>query len=218
MNSHHGRVSGDLVDRLSPSVVASRRDVTHIPVREVAGRAEREPPPATDLRRRFAETARVTITALGGSCRTVLMALRPSDHGRAKCFERELQQAGGVVGAVDRGFREVPTARVVGSVSRWQHLRGDFLDRTNPRITERHLRVAQAMREGTPLPPLELYKIRLPQPDTATGPASEYYVVDGHHRVAMARRLGQDYLDCHVVEYKVARGSNRGPEQRGQPV
>jgi hypothetical protein len=33
---------------------------------------------------------------------------------------------------------------------------------------------------------------------------SEYYVVDGHHRVAMARKLGQDFLDAHVVEYKVA--------------
>ncbi|HEU5315896.1 MAG TPA: ParB/RepB/Spo0J family partition protein [Chloroflexota bacterium] len=33
---------------------------------------------------------------------------------------------------------------------------------------------------------------------------TEYYVVDGHHRVAMAKKLGQDYLDAHVVEYRVA--------------
>jgi ParB-like chromosome segregation protein Spo0J len=33
---------------------------------------------------------------------------------------------------------------------------------------------------------------------------SEYYVVDGHHRVAMARKLGQDFLDAHVVAYRLA--------------
>lgn len=31
---------------------------------------------------------------------------------------------------------------------------------------------------------------------------TEYYVVDGHHRVAMAKKLGQDYLDAHVVEHR----------------
>ena len=28
-------------------------------------------------------------------------------------------------------------------------------------------------------------------------------MVDGHHRVAMAKKLGQDYLDAHVVEYRL---------------
>ena len=37
-------------------------------------------------------------------------------------------------------------------------------------------------------------------------PVTEYYVVDGHHRVAMARKLGQDYLDAHIVEYKLKPG------------
>ena len=33
-------------------------------------------------------------------------------------------------------------------------------------------------------------------------------MVDGHHRVAMAKKLGQDYLDAHVVEYRVKGGSS----------
>jgi len=61
------------------------------------------------------------------------------------------------------------------------------------------------MERGIALPPIEVYKARLRrrrgERDTVV---TEYYVVDGHHRVAMARKLGQDYLDAHVVEYKVA--------------
>ena len=35
---------------------------------------------------------------------------------------------------------------------------------------------------------------------------TQYYVVDGNHRVAMAKKLGQDYLDAHIVEYKLKPG------------
>jgi len=62
------------------------------------------------------------------------------------------------------------------------------------------------MEEGKVLPPIEVYKARLRRQDEETGlqiEKTEYYVVDGHHRVAMAKKLGQDYLDAHVVEYKV---------------
>jgi hypothetical protein len=47
-------------------------------------------------------------------------------------------------------------------------------------------------------------------------PASEYYVVDGHHWVAMARKLGQDYFDAHVVEYQV--GSAAPETDAQEPV
>jgi hypothetical protein len=105
------------------------------------------------------------------------------------------------VNRVDAGVTAVPVHRVVGSVDRWRVLRGDFLFRTGPRLTERHKSVAKALRSGAYLPPLELYTIR-PAGAGAAQPA-EYYVLDGHHRVAMARRLGLDFLDAHVVEYRV---------------
>jgi hypothetical protein len=60
------------------------------------------------------------------------------------------------------------------------------------------------MQRGLPLPPVELYKIKGPRDQKGAAPVSEYYVVDGHHRVAMARKLGQAFLDARVVEYKVA--------------
>ena len=47
-----------------------------------------------------------------------------------------------------------------------------------------------AMRAGQALPAIEVYAL-----------GEEYYVVDGHHRVAAARALGQLYLDALVHEF-----------------
>jgi len=41
------------------------------------------------------------------------------------------------------------------------------------------------------VPPLELYQI-----------GDDFFVLDGHHRVAIAREVGQEYLDAHVIEYR----------------
>ena len=125
--------------------------------------------------------------------------LRPGHDRGVKSFEHELAAAGGVVNRVDAGVSAVPVHRVVGSVDRWRVLRGDFLFRMGPRLTERHKSVAKALRSGAYLPPLELYTIR----PAGAAQAAEYYVLDGHHRVAMARRLGLDFVDAHVVEYRV---------------
>jgi hypothetical protein len=63
---------------------------------------------------------------------------------------------------------------------------------------------------------VELYKARLRRRrgdrDSVT---TEYYVVDGHHRVAMAKKLGQDYLDAHVVEYRVSQERPEAPPSGG---
>ena len=55
------------------------------------------------------------------------------------------------------------------------------------------------------LPPLELYRVRLPRERRGRQCAvTEYYVVDGRHRMAMARKLRQDFLDAHVADYRAA--------------
>jgi hypothetical protein len=125
-------------------------------------------------------------------------------HGAIKSFEHELQAGGGMAGRADAGLRTVDVRKVVGSVGRAETLRSDFFYRRGKAMTARFHRVGQAMQEGKTLPPLELYKvIRAPHAASAA-PVSEYYVVDGHHRVAMARKLGQDFLDAHVVAYRLA--------------
>jgi hypothetical protein len=130
-----------------------------------------------------------------------------------KSFEHELEAAGGVAGRVDVGMRTVPTTKIVGSVSRWRELGSDFFYRTGKGITARYYRIDSAMRRGIALPPVELYRLKkAPPAGKDRAPSSEYYVVDGHHRVAWARKLGQDFLDAHVVSYK-ARSSSADSSQ-----
>src|ERR687885_2686128 len=131
--------------------------------------------------------------------RVIKLLLRK--HGDVKSFEHEVQAHGRVAGIADTGTRVVPTEKIVGSVSRWRNLRSDFFYRTGAAMTERFVRVGKAMQQGKALPPLELYKLKGRRQAVDV---SEYYVVDGHHRVAMARKLGQAFLDAHVVEYQVS--------------
>ncbi len=123
-------------------------------------------------------------------------------HGDVRGFEQEVQAAGGASAGHDVGARIVPVEKIVGSVGRWQNLRSDFFYRKGA-VTQRFVRIGEAMRRGIDLPPIEVYKLRRPPSETGEAPASEYYVVDGHHRVAMARKLGQDFLDAKVREFRV---------------
>jgi hypothetical protein len=132
-------------------------------------------------------------------------------HGPVKSFEREVEAGGGVVGRTEGGMKTVPTRKVVGSVGRWQNLRSDFFY-VSGKVTGRFVRIGKAMEAGTVLPPIEVYKAKLRRRQgKEERDVTEYYVVDGHHRVAMARKLGQDYLDAHVVEYKVGSPAPEAP-------
>ncbi len=131
-------------------------------------------------------------------------------HRDVRAFDRDLETAGGMRGQVDRGFKEVPVDKIVGSVGRWQNLRSDFFYKTG-KITARFRRIEQAMDEGKPLPAVELYKVKGPfQP-------SAYYVVDGNHRVAMAKQKGVDALDAHVVEFRVDKKVDDEPAAEEKP-
>lgn len=122
-----------------------------------------------------------------------------------KSFDAELRAAGPLLGRAAIGPRPVAVEHIVGSVGRWRSLRADFLNRDDPTLTERHRRIAAAMLAGRPLPAVQLYRLSVWSPSADGRPTrDEYYVVDGHHRVAMARRLGQAFLDAHIVEYRVA--------------
>ena len=121
-------------------------------------------------------------------------------HGKVKSFDRELESAGGITGRADLGAKTVPVAKVVGSVGRTHNMRSDFFY-VSGKVTQRFVRIGQAMKAGKTLPPIDVYKLKRSSRDGAPPPVSEYYVVDGHHRVAMARKLGQDFLDANVVEY-----------------
>jgi hypothetical protein len=86
-----------------------------------------------------------------------------------------------------RGTRVVEVDEIVGSVGRWRDFDRSFLP-ARASMGERWKRIDRAFQRGEDLPPVELYKI-----------GDAYFVVDGHHRVSVAR-----YHDVPTVEAAVA--------------
>lgn len=91
------------------------------------------------------------------------------------------------------GTRAVPVQQILGSVGRAHELRNDFLSFREGNMELRYLHVRKIMRDGSFLPPVDLYLLE-----------GKYYVVDGNHRVAAARSIGQAYLDAIVTEFRPA--------------
>lgn len=86
------------------------------------------------------------------------------------------------------GAQVVPVEAIQGSENRSEDFDADFhpLRLENK---ERWTSVFTAWRQGRTLPPVDLVKV-----------GSTYYVRDGHHRISVARMLGQDYIDAIVIE------------------
>ncbi|MGE5176871.1 MAG: hypothetical protein ACM3JJ_10905 [Hyphomicrobiales bacterium] len=89
----------------------------------------------------------------------------------------------------DRGVLEVRLDRIVGTVGRGHDFTRAFLPR-HESLRDRWGRVT-ALAEGPEgFPPVELYKV-----------GDAYFVVDGHHRVSVARRMGLRAIEAHVREF-----------------
>lgn len=97
----------------------------------------------------------------------------------------------GPVSPRELGLRTVALERIVGSVGRAAELDERFRVR-NPRQSEkmRYERIRKMMEEGAPLPPIVLYKL-----------GYGYYVLDGNHRVAAAKEIGQLEIEAEVTEF-----------------
>lgn len=89
----------------------------------------------------------------------------------------------------DRGIREIPLDRIVGSVGRYHDFDKRF--RIGPHLpSERLEHIKHAMLKGKLLPPVTLYQIK-----------KEYYVLDGNHRTAAAKELGYTEIKAHIFEF-----------------
>jgi hypothetical protein len=90
------------------------------------------------------------------------------------------------------GRKPTPLDKVVGSVDRrnadfdrsFRPMRRELRDRM------RRLREAFAQAE---MPPIEVYEV-----------GGMYFVVDGHHRVAVAREAGAEYIDAQVTSVGIS--------------
>ena len=94
-------------------------------------------------------------------------------------------------GPIHRGVRTVEIARIVGSVNRYVDFDHAFLPLNN-RIASRWQNIDRAFYEDVSLPPIVLYKV-----------GEVYFVVDGHHRVSVARQQGQEFIEAEVRECHV---------------
>jgi len=94
-------------------------------------------------------------------------------------------------GPIHRGVQTVEVGKIVGSVNRYRDFDQAFLPARNS-LADRWQRVDRAFYEDVGLPPVVLYKV-----------GDIYFVVDGHHRVSVAREQGQEFIDAEVRECKV---------------
>jgi len=139
-----------------------------------------------DRARRQAQWARLNARLRGRSADLDLML--PLD---------EVVAALGRRGERRRGLVDVPVDAIVGSVDRTKGFDRRFRPTTAQSRT-RFERLAAAARRGESLPPVDLVQV-----------GEAYFVVDGHHRVAVARALGRDVVPAYVTEVLTAVGAGR---------
>jgi hypothetical protein len=102
----------------------------------------------------------------------------------------EVKEALGAVSQVYLGLREVPVAKIVGSVGRHRDFDRAFLP-SKPDLGVRWRRIDEIMHRAEELPPISLYKI-----------GDAYFVQDGNHRVSVARQQGVEMIDAEVIELR----------------
>jgi hypothetical protein len=90
---------------------------------------------------------------------------------------------------VDRGVAEVPLDRIVGSVGRVAEFNRVFLPRRES-LRRRWVELERLAEGPLGFPPVDLYKV-----------GDAYFVVDGHHRVSVARSLGAPTIEARIKEF-----------------
>jgi len=113
-------------------------------------------------------------------------------YSRAPSFE-EAARALDARNKLRLGRRVVAVEKVVGSVGRFRDFDGEFLP-IRRSVGERWKRVDRAFHLGVDLPPVVLYKI-----------GDSYYVLDGNHRVSVARFQGVLWIEAEVTRLYVGK-------------
>jgi len=91
-------------------------------------------------------------------------------------------------GPIYRGVKTVRLEDIAGSLNRYHEFDNAFLPKEG-QLAGRWQKVDRAFYEDIHLPPVVLYKV-----------GQVYFVVDGHHRVSVAREQGQEFIEAEVRE------------------
>lgn len=89
------------------------------------------------------------------------------------------------------GVRSVPLEQIDGSLGRTHDFDGQFRPRTT-HTAERWIQVAMAQARDIALPAVQLVQVE-----------DRYYVIDGHHRISVARYMGRLDIDANVEAWSV---------------
>ncbi|MEO6572039.1 MAG: ParB N-terminal domain-containing protein [Ilumatobacteraceae bacterium] len=100
----------------------------------------------------------------------------------------EVVDALGRRGERSLGIQLIRLDQIVGSVDKVRDFDRRFRP-TSDRSRQRWERLAEKSRLGEYLPPIDVYKL-----------GNLYFVIDGHHRVSVARAQGADSIDADVTE------------------
>jgi uncharacterized ParB-like nuclease family protein len=126
-------------------------------------------------------------------------------RGRGLASMDAALEAAGSEGRSFAGIYEIPLDRVVGSAApstKSADFDPGFLP-VDRRMRDRWTRIYRAMVQGDELPPIDVYKL-----------GENYYVIDGHHRVSVARSLGRDTINARVIEVKTKAPLGPGVDAR----
>ena len=104
----------------------------------------------------------------------------------------EVVEALGRRGERSLGLQTIPLDSIVGTVDRGREFDRSFRP-TSSTVRPRWERIAAAQRRGEAMPPIDVYRI-----------GDLHFVKDGHHRVSVARALGNDVIDAYVTEVQTA--------------
>jgi hypothetical protein len=91
-------------------------------------------------------------------------------------------------GPIYRGMKTIRVDQIAGSLNRYHEFDRAFLPKED-QLASRWQKVDRAFYQDINLPPVVLYKV-----------GEVYFVVDGHHRVSVAREKGQEFIEAEVRE------------------
>jgi hypothetical protein len=115
---------------------------------------------------------------------------RPRHAGRLESLEQRLGRMPPAAGR-GLGLQTVPLTSIVGTAEDAKRRVFDCCFR--PAATSRHRweRLWIAGRRGAALPPISVFRL-----------GEDHYVIDGHHRISVARSLGMVAIDAEVMELR----------------
>ena len=96
-----------------------------------------------------------------------------------------------IKGQYDAGFQEIEIDKIIGSVNRYADFDDAFLPRQK-HTRSRWEKIDRAYLRDEILPPIDVYQI-----------GEFYFVIDGNHRVSVAKKRGQIWIDAHVIKIDI---------------